>query len=182
MKVALAGNPNCGKTTLFNILTGSNQYVGNWPGVTVEKKEGFFDLGGRRIRVVDLPGIYALTAASEDERVAISQQNSIYEAERILQASVCSVTAWKWRKRRKSCCPLKIHNSPCLAAHTVTQKREFSPAAHLITKCILAKRFVSIPKLTSLPKCFYSILKPAEDYYSAFLRKNWIRSKPTLIK
>ena len=68
--IALAGNPNCGKTTLFNILTGDTQRIGNWPGVTVEKKEGFFDLGGRRIRVVDLPGIYALTAASEDERVA----------------------------------------------------------------------------------------------------------------
>ena len=61
MKVALAGNPNCGKTTLFNALTGSNQYVGNWPGVTVEKKEGTARLGDREITVVDLPGIYSLS-------------------------------------------------------------------------------------------------------------------------
>ena len=61
MKVALAGNPNCGKTTLFNALTGSNQYVGNWPGVTVEKKEGIAHLGDRELTVVDLPGIYSLS-------------------------------------------------------------------------------------------------------------------------
>ena len=69
--IAIAGNPNCGKTALFNALTGSNQEVGNWPGVTVEKKEGFFQLDNHRIRVVDLPGIYALSANSEDERVTL---------------------------------------------------------------------------------------------------------------
>ena len=70
MKVALAGNPNCGKTTLFNALTGSNQYVGNWPGVTVEKKEGTARLGDRSITVVDLPGIYSLSPYSMEEIVA----------------------------------------------------------------------------------------------------------------
>ena len=70
MKVALAGNPNCGKTTLFNALTGSNQYVGNWPGVTVEKKEGTAHLGDRAITVVDLPGIYSLSPYSMEEIVA----------------------------------------------------------------------------------------------------------------
>lgn len=69
--IAIAGNPNCGKTALFNALTGSRQSVGNWPGVTVEKKEGYFDLGARHIRVVDLPGTYALFANSEDERAAV---------------------------------------------------------------------------------------------------------------
>ena len=70
MKVALAGNPNCGKTTLFNALTGSNQYVGNWPGVTVEKKEGTARLGDREITAVDLPGIYSLSPYSMEEIVA----------------------------------------------------------------------------------------------------------------
>ena len=69
--IAIAGNPNCGKTALFNALTGSNQIVGNWPGVTVEKKEGQFKLDNHTIRVVDLPGIYALFANSEDERAAL---------------------------------------------------------------------------------------------------------------
>ena len=70
MRVALAGNPNCGKTTLFNALTGSNQYVGNWPGVTVEKKEGETRIGDRTVTVVDLPGIYSLSPYSMEEIVA----------------------------------------------------------------------------------------------------------------
>lgn len=70
MRIALAGNPNCGKTTLFNALTGSNQYVGNWPGVTVEKKEGIAKIGGREIVLVDLPGIYSLSPYSMEEIVS----------------------------------------------------------------------------------------------------------------
>jgi ferrous iron transport protein B len=68
--IALAGNPNSGKTTVFNNLTGSRQHVGNWPGVTVEKKEGSCSYKGYSIRVVDLPGVYSLTAYSPDEVVA----------------------------------------------------------------------------------------------------------------
>ena len=68
IKIALAGNPNCGKTTLFNILTGSNQYVGNWPGVTVEKKEGKLK-GTQDVIIQDLPGIYSLSPYSPEELV-----------------------------------------------------------------------------------------------------------------
>lgn len=68
--IALAGNPNTGKTSLFNALTGSNQHVGNWPGVTVERKEGRFRSSGEEVKVVDLPGIYSLGAASLDEEIA----------------------------------------------------------------------------------------------------------------
>jgi len=68
VKIALAGNPNCGKTTLFNILTGSNQYVGNWPGVTVEKKEGTLK-GHADVIIQDLPGIYSLSPYSPEELV-----------------------------------------------------------------------------------------------------------------
>ena len=68
IKIALAGNPNCGKTTLFNILTGSNQYVGNWPGVTVEKKEGNLK-GQSDVVIQDLPGIYSLSPYSPEEVV-----------------------------------------------------------------------------------------------------------------
>lgn len=68
--VALAGNPNSGKTTIFNALTGARQRVGNWPGVTVEKKQGSTSHNGRPIHVIDLPGTYSLTALSEDEMIA----------------------------------------------------------------------------------------------------------------
>lgn len=69
IKIALAGNPNCGKTTLFNALTGSNQFVGNWPGVTVEKKEGRLK-GDKDVRIMDLPGIYSLSPYTLEEVVA----------------------------------------------------------------------------------------------------------------
>ena len=69
LTVAIAGNPNCGKSALFNNFTGIRQKTGNWPGVTVDRKQGFFELQGRTITVYDLPGIYSLDASSIDEEV-----------------------------------------------------------------------------------------------------------------
>lgn len=68
--IALAGNPNTGKSTIFNALTGSHQHVGNWPGKTVEKKEGLLQYNGLAITVVDLPGTYSLSAYSLEEQIA----------------------------------------------------------------------------------------------------------------
>ena len=68
--VALAGNPNVGKSTVFNRLTGLRQHTGNWPGKTVERAEGYFSQAGQRFRLVDLPGTYSLAADSPEEEVA----------------------------------------------------------------------------------------------------------------
>jgi ferrous iron transport protein B len=68
--VALGGNPNAGKTTLFNALTGSRQHVGNYPGITVDRKEGRYRHNGHDMHIVDLPGTYSLTAYSVEEVVA----------------------------------------------------------------------------------------------------------------
>ncbi|UWU47736.1 small GTP-binding protein domain-containing protein [Limnospira platensis C1] len=70
--IALVGNPNCGKTTLFNALTGSNQRVGNWPGVTVERKEGSYRYQNQAIKVIDLPGVYSLDV--EDASTGLDEQ------------------------------------------------------------------------------------------------------------
>lgn len=70
LTIALAGNPNAGKTTIFNALTGLHQHVGNWPGKTVEKKDGEIKYGELTINIVDLPGTYSLTAYSPEEIVA----------------------------------------------------------------------------------------------------------------
>ncbi|HQF46357.1 MAG TPA: FeoB small GTPase domain-containing protein, partial [Anaerolineaceae bacterium] len=68
--IALAGQPNMGKSTLFNLLTGLNQHVGNWPGKTVERRQGTFDFNGQPALLVDLPGTYSLTANSPEEVIA----------------------------------------------------------------------------------------------------------------
>lgn len=70
--IALAGQPNTGKSTVFNRLTGSRQHVGNWPGKTVEQKTGVFDIAGKHYSLVDLPGTYSLTANSLEERISRS--------------------------------------------------------------------------------------------------------------
>jgi ferrous iron transport protein B len=70
LTIALAGNPNAGKTTIFNALTGLHQHTGNWPGKTVEKKEGELSHGSLKINLVDLPGTYSLTAYSPEEIIA----------------------------------------------------------------------------------------------------------------
>ena len=73
VRIALAGNPNCGKTTAFNEYTGTHQHVGNYPGVTVDKKEGYVSIDGVEVLMVDLPGTYSLTAYSQEVgQIAVS--------------------------------------------------------------------------------------------------------------
>ncbi|HSM54713.1 MAG TPA: FeoB small GTPase domain-containing protein [Candidatus Sulfomarinibacteraceae bacterium] len=70
IRVALAGNPNCGKSTIFNALTGSRQHVGNWPGKTIARKEGYVTVGDVTLQIVDLPGAYSLSPYSPEEKIA----------------------------------------------------------------------------------------------------------------
>ena len=72
-RIALAGNPNCGKTSIFNQLTGTRQHTGNYPGVTVESKRGIFTLGEREIELIDLPGVYSLSSSSPEEAIAFEE-------------------------------------------------------------------------------------------------------------
>ncbi|MBR2372596.1 MAG: ferrous iron transporter B, partial [Lentisphaeria bacterium] len=75
-RIALAGNPNCGKTSIFNVLTGTRQHVGNYPGVTVESKSGTFSLGEFEIELIDLPGVYSLSSSSPEEEVVFKELTS----------------------------------------------------------------------------------------------------------
>lgn len=93
LRVALTGNPNTGKTTLFNRLTGSRQKIGNYPGVTVEKKHGTWEYGGRTVELVDLPGAYSLAASSPDERVALDFLTGHLSGEPAPDAVICVVDA-----------------------------------------------------------------------------------------
>ncbi len=93
VRIALVGNPNTGKTTLFNRLTGARQKIGNYPGVTVEKKSGPWESGGRVFTLVDLPGTYSLAASSPDERVALDFLAGHLDGEEKPDAVVCVVDA-----------------------------------------------------------------------------------------
>ena len=100
LRIALAGNPNSGKTTLFNALTGSNQFVGNWPGVTVEKKEGKLRKHDG-VTITDLPGIYSLSPYTLEEVVArnylIGERPDAIDVYKRQRGGCASGTAPRWR-------------------------------------------------------------------------------------
>ena len=116
LNVALVGNPNCGKTALFNLLTGSRQKVANYAGVTVERKEGHFVLDQRQVRILDLPGAYSLKAASPDEEITreICMGNSAYGFHP--DVLVCVVDATNLRLHLRFVLELKALGKPMLVA------------------------------------------------------------------
>ncbi|MBC7162951.1 MAG: ferrous iron transporter B [Immundisolibacter sp.] len=115
--VALVGNPNCGKTALFNLLTGSRQKVANYAGVTVERKEGrLFDRAGKVVRVLDLPGTYSLHPRSPDERVTCDVLSGQAAGEKRPDLVVCVVDATNLRRNLRLVLAVKRLKLPCVVA------------------------------------------------------------------
>ena len=105
MRFALVGNPNSGKTTLFNTLTGSTAHVGNWPGVTVDKKEGVYKKGEEPIDIIDLPGIYSLSPYTPEEVVARN-----YILDERPECIINCVVKYKFRSKLVTSTILMIHS------------------------------------------------------------------------
>ncbi len=117
LNLALVGNPNCGKTALFNRLTGARQKVANYPGVTVERKEGFFEtLSGKPVRVLDLPGTYSLNATSPDEEVTRQVCTGTHASEQVPDLLVCVVDATNLRLHLRFVMELMATGRPMILA------------------------------------------------------------------
>ncbi|PUE07177.1 ferrous iron transporter B [Limnohabitans sp. T6-5] len=123
--LALVGNPNCGKTALFNLLTGSRQKVANYAGVTVEKKEGSLPMpDGAALRVLDLPGVYSLYPRSDDERVACDVLMGKSAGEKRPDALVCVVDATNLRRGLRLVLAVKRLGLPCLVVLNMADQAE----------------------------------------------------------
>ncbi len=123
--VALVGNPNCGKTALFNLLTGSRQKVGNYAGVTVERKEGrFVSDSGKPVRVLDLPGAYSLHPRSPDERVTVDVLYGRAVGEKRPDLVVCVVDATNLRRNLRLVLSVRRLGLPCVVALNMTDLAE----------------------------------------------------------
>ena len=123
--VALVGNPNCGKTALFNLLTGSQQKVANYAGVTVERKEGIVATpNGKRIRIFDLPGAYGLEAETPDERVTLDVISGKFAAEDQPDLIVCVVDATNLRQHLRLAVGLKRFGVPMILALNMSDLAE----------------------------------------------------------
>ncbi|ODU90387.1 MAG: ferrous iron transporter B [Thiobacillus sp. 65-69] len=119
--VALVGNPNCGKTALFNVLTGSRQKVANYAGVTVERKEGRYQTaGGKTLRILDLPGTYSLNPRSPDEKVTVDVLMGRARGEKRPDRVVCVVDATNLRRNLRLVLAVKRLGIPCAVALNMT--------------------------------------------------------------
>ena len=117
LRVALVGNPNCGKTALFNLLTGSRQKVANYAGVTVERKEGrFLAPSGRTYALLDLPGAYSLNAASLDEAITRDLCRGFYPGEPAPDVIVCVVDATNLRLHLRFALEVRALGPPMVLA------------------------------------------------------------------
>ena len=114
--IALAGTPNCGKTSLFNVLTGSNQRVGNYPGITVERKTGKYEDHDSELEFVDLPGLYSLDTRTLDERVAKNVLTRKGQTESPLDGIICVVDSTNLERSLYLAFELKKLGAPMIIA------------------------------------------------------------------
>ena len=175
MRVALAGNPNCGKTTLFNALTGSLRYVGNWPGVTVEKIEGRLK-SNKNIVITDLPGIYSLTPRSEDE--AVSRNFLLFERPDLI---INIIDASRLERSLYLTAQLAETGIPMIAAFNMTdivrKNGDFIDTEELSRRLdvpiieISALKEEGIPELLNAVETAAEIKPPRPPQYSASIEK-----------
>ena len=147
IKIALAGNPNCGKTTLFNALTGSNQFVGNWPGVTVDKKEGIYKKLEEQISIIDLPGIYSLSPYTPEEVIS---RNYILEDKPDCIINIVDVT--NLERNLYLTCELSNFNIPVVVAVNMFDQLEMG-LFHFFSNSTILKynNFITASSLGKLP-------------------------------
>jgi ferrous iron transport protein B len=170
LTLAIAGNPNSGKTTLFNQLTGLRQKVGNYAGVTVERKEGFFNAGGTQVRLIDLPGTYSLSPNSEEERIAteliLGLQPDMPEPDGV----ICVVDSTSLEKSLYLILQIRETGAACMVLLNMTDELVLRGAqldAELLGRMlevpvipISAREGAGLPQLRELLECW--VPRPAE--------------------
>lgn len=195
--IALVGNPNCGKTTMFNALTGSNQYVGNWAGVTVEKKEGYFK-NDKSVKIVDLPGIYSLSPYTLEEVItreyiikekpdviinivdASNIERNLYLTTQVLEMGIPTIIALNMmdivKKRGDSIDVKMLSNELTKTVETSALKEE--GLQNLIEEAIkISKNPYSLKNDSIFSDKLKSVLKNIEDIIETEEEKKWLSTK-----
>jgi ferrous iron transport protein B len=171
--VALVGNPNCGKTALFNLLTGSHQKVANYAGVTVERKEGVFTTpGGKRIRVLDLPGVYGLEAQTPDERIMVEVLSGQMSSEARPDLIVCVTDATNLRMNLRLALAVRRLGLPMILALNMTDLAE-RQGLHIDTDILSGELGLPVVKTMGLRRAGVAeLLQQLDNFESAPVPSN----------
>jgi ferrous iron transport protein B len=178
--IALVGNPNCGKTALFNLLTGSHQKVANYAGVTVERKEGVFTSpAGKRIRVLDLPGVYGLEAQTPDERIMVDVLSGRLSSEARPDLIVCVTDATNLRMNLRLALAVRRLGLPMILALNMTDLAE-RQGLHIDTNTLSRELGLPVVKTMGLRRTGVAELLQQLDSFESPHASTDIDVKPTL--